>query len=218
MRFDLHSHTKYSACGYSKPEQLLNAAKKAGLSGIAVTDHDTMKGALRVKKLNKDKDFEVITGIEVSSTVGHILCYNVSERIKSRDFHEIVDEARSQGGFVSISHPFRQYAFFKMLKVPLGDIAGKVDAIEGLNGRTFFWQNKKARMFAEKNGTPVTAGSDGHFPFEIGKVYIEAKNNLWKEIKKRKVKLHGTTLPGMIGEVMSAYPKYICLKCLRKIT
>jgi predicted metal-dependent phosphoesterase TrpH len=216
MKFDLHTHTNHSACGFSKPKQLLNAAKKSGLSGIAVTDHDTIKGALEVKKLNRDKDFEVIVGAEVSSNVGHILCYNINEMIKSREFNEIIDEVKAQDGFVSISHPFRQYAFYKMLKVPLEDIAKKADAIEALNGRTAFWQNEKAKRFAEENKTPATAGSDGHFPFEVGKVYVEARNNLWKDIKKRKAMITGTTFYGTVGEVMSVYPKYICLKWMKK--
>ena len=60
MKYDLHNHTNHSPCSNLKPEILLKFVEKRGMNGIAVTDHNTIKGALEVKKLNKDKDFEVI--------------------------------------------------------------------------------------------------------------------------------------------------------------
>ena len=61
MKYDLHVHTKYSVkCGYMEPAELLKVTKKRGLNGIAVCDHNTIEGALLAKKLNKDKNFEVI--------------------------------------------------------------------------------------------------------------------------------------------------------------
>ncbi|HII83845.1 MAG TPA: PHP domain-containing protein, partial [Methanobacterium subterraneum] len=42
MKFDLHTHTKYSSDGIIEPEKLVKTAIKRGLSGIAITDHDTL--------------------------------------------------------------------------------------------------------------------------------------------------------------------------------
>ena len=39
--FDLHLHTHYSADACGSPEDMIEAAKQRGLSGIAVTDHNT---------------------------------------------------------------------------------------------------------------------------------------------------------------------------------
>ena len=50
--YDLHIHSKYSACSNLKLKIILKFAKKRKLDGIAVTDHNTMKGALQLKKLN----------------------------------------------------------------------------------------------------------------------------------------------------------------------
>ena len=59
MKFDLHTHTKYSSDGIIEPEKLVKTAIKRGLSGIAITDHDTLNGSLRAKEYKTD-DLEVI--------------------------------------------------------------------------------------------------------------------------------------------------------------
>ena len=74
-----------------KPEILLKTAKKRGLNGIAVTDHYTLEGALKVKKLNKDKDFDVIVGDEISTADGDVLAYYLHKPIKSTDFFPLIN-------------------------------------------------------------------------------------------------------------------------------
>ena len=73
LKYDLHVHTNYSKCSNMKLEVLLKTAKKRGLNGIAVTAHNTIEGALKAKKLNKDRNFEVIVGEEVSTAQGDVL-------------------------------------------------------------------------------------------------------------------------------------------------
>lgn len=43
MKYDLHTHSKYSSDGWIDPEMLVKTAIKKGLSGIAVTDHNTIR-------------------------------------------------------------------------------------------------------------------------------------------------------------------------------
>jgi predicted metal-dependent phosphoesterase TrpH len=45
------THTKYSADGYIEAKTLVKVAVKAGLTGVAVTDHNTIKGGLEAKKV-----------------------------------------------------------------------------------------------------------------------------------------------------------------------
>ncbi|MFM8717070.1 MAG: PHP domain-containing protein, partial [Spartobacteria bacterium] len=40
-RFDLHTHTFFSKDACNSPEEMIEAARRRGLSGIAITDHDT---------------------------------------------------------------------------------------------------------------------------------------------------------------------------------
>lgn len=62
---DLHLHTTASD-GTLSPTELVSFAKGAGLSVIAVTDHDTVIGAREARQLS-DGEITVIPGIELSS-------------------------------------------------------------------------------------------------------------------------------------------------------
>ena len=84
MAFDLHCHTVFSD-GSTDIKSLLYAAKRAELTGIAITDHDTFEGYYKALKLNKEYKLNLIKGIEISTIdksrgkKAHILCYNPKE-------------------------------------------------------------------------------------------------------------------------------------------
>jgi len=48
-KFDLHIHSSYSSDGLMNPKTIVKIAIKRHLSGIAVTDHNTIKGGLKAK-------------------------------------------------------------------------------------------------------------------------------------------------------------------------
>jgi len=178
---DLHVHTHYSKCSNNPPALILKKAKKI-MDAIAITDHDTLKGALAVKKLNKDKDFEVIVGCEFKTKAGDIIGYYVNEEIKTKDPLEVIDEIHSQGGIVSIPHPFD---FFRMeaMRFHVKEVIKKVDLIEGVNGRNFFLFNKFASYYARKHSKPIIGGSDAHFIQEVGRVMTDFKKTIRKPNK-----------------------------------
>ena len=64
-RVDLHLHTTASD-GILPPEQLVQAAHAAGLSAIAVTDHDTLEGVEAAKIAAAPLGIRVIPGVELS--------------------------------------------------------------------------------------------------------------------------------------------------------
>ncbi len=82
MPSDLHMHTTYSD-GSLTPEELVDAAKKAGLHYIAITDHDTVDGigSLYERGLYPARGIHIIPGIEFSAHHTqreiHILGYNI---------------------------------------------------------------------------------------------------------------------------------------------
>ena len=41
LKIDLHCHSFFSGDGVSSPEQLIEAARKKGLNGFVITDHNT---------------------------------------------------------------------------------------------------------------------------------------------------------------------------------
>ena len=205
LKYDLHTHTNASKCSNMKPEFLLKMAKKRGLNGIAVTDHHKVEGAFKVKKLNKDKNFEVIVGCEISTKQGDILAYYVNEAIRSDDFFETVEEIKKQGGLVIIPHPFRTSTnSHHKFKLPLAQVKNKIDAIECFNARMLFPSNNtKAQKIAKKLNMAKTAGSDAHFWFEVGTARTIFDGNLRKAIKERKTGYEGTTLYGPYGGLLS---------------
>jgi predicted metal-dependent phosphoesterase TrpH len=209
MRYDLHSHTYYSPCSNLKPEILLKVAKKRGMNGIAVTDHDAIKGALKVKKLNKDKDFEVIIGEEVKTNYGDVLIYYLHEEIKSREFFSVVDEVKAQNGLIAIPHPFRTSINPTLkFRYPIEKIKNKIGAIECFNARMIFsGDNKKAQKLAKKLNIAGIGGSDTHFKFDVGRAYTIFDGNLRKALKQNKTSYEGTTLYGALSGLLGFLKK-----------
>ncbi len=82
MSSDLHMHTNCSD-GLLSPEELVAAAKQAGLGYIAITDHDTVDGICQLYEqgLYPASGIKIIPGIEFSAhhpeSEIHILGYNV---------------------------------------------------------------------------------------------------------------------------------------------
>lgn len=75
---DLHVHSNASDGSYT-PSQVAELAIEAGLSAIALTDHDTVDGVAEIMDFTKDKPLTVIPGIELSAYYNnrevHILGY-----------------------------------------------------------------------------------------------------------------------------------------------
>jgi len=82
MIFDLHIHSKYSTLDcFVEVDDIIKRAKARGLNGIAICDHDKIRGSLEALKYSS-KEFLVIPGSEVSSDDGHILALGVKEVIQ----------------------------------------------------------------------------------------------------------------------------------------
>ena len=203
-RYDLHIHTNYSPCSLNKMETILKVAKRKGLSGIAITDHHIINGALETRKLNKDKDFEVITGEEITTEYGDVVALYIHERIKTRKLFEVIDEVKKQDGLIFVAHPFR-WAPWQRFRYPLEKLRGKIQGIEAFNSRNVGWANKKAEKKAERLKLAKIGSSDAHIPIEIGNGVTIFDGDLRKAIMKKKTRVEGTTryalLSGMIALV-----------------
>jgi predicted metal-dependent phosphoesterase TrpH len=107
-RADLHIHTTYSD-GLVTPEQLLDAATALGLDVIAVTDHDTVEGAWRVRELAAQGNYavEVIVGIEVTTARGmHLLGLFVEKPLRMyQPVVRAMEQIVAQGGLCLAPHP-----------------------------------------------------------------------------------------------------------------
>lgn len=77
---DLHTHTQASD-GLNTPSDNVAYAKEKGLSGLAITDHDTIAGVAEALEAGKQLNMIVIAGIEISTTFEgkdiHVLGYGI---------------------------------------------------------------------------------------------------------------------------------------------
>jgi len=158
MRIDLHVHSSLSPDGYDSIGALAAAARRAGLDGIGVCDHNRLgRGKGRVGGVL------VLYGEEVSTRQGHVLVYGVRRAFqKGMDAFELVEEVRKEGGVTIVAHPF------SLWRSSLGGLAFDVraDALEKFNGSALLGNAIGAVRI------PVgTGGSDAHAAFEVGGAY-----------------------------------------------
>jgi predicted metal-dependent phosphoesterase TrpH len=176
LKADLHIHTRYSMDCRTPLEKIIQRCLELGINCIAIADHGTTEGAL---KIQETAPFKVIVAEEIMTTQGEIMGMFLKETIKSEANsritpQEAIKRIREQGGLVNIPHPFETMRGSALKDRYIDEIAGEIDLMEVLNSRSPFPANSnKARAFAEKHGIPGSAGSDAHTVYEIGNAYVE---------------------------------------------
>jgi predicted metal-dependent phosphoesterase TrpH len=213
-KYDLHIHSHYSPCGMIRPEVILKRAKRAGLDGIAITDHHTMKAYPILKRLNTDKNFEIIPGMEITTQYGDVLALYIKKEIKSRDFFEVIKDVKRQKGIIIIPHPFTisrtfsfRYPFDKLKKIV---IAKKLDiAVEVFNSKNFNRFNNKSKNVAETYGFPQVGASDAHLSIDIGQGYTLFEGDLKNALKRSKTAVGGRTTYKLISNFIAVISPHI---------
>jgi predicted metal-dependent phosphoesterase TrpH len=172
---------------------MIKAAIKKGLSGLAITDHNNVKGSLVAEKVAKKyKNFKIITGAEIRTTSGEIIGLGIKKNIPILlNLDEAIEKIHDLGGIAVAPHPFGKYFFRKCI----GENAIKADAIEIFNATLTKAANKKATNLAKKFKKHITAGSDAHSINEIGNAGIICGSNPLEDIIKNKVKIFGKKTP-----------------------
>lgn len=184
MLCDFHIHSIYSKDSLQTVNCIFKTAKKKNIECISITDHETLKGSIVARKFLKGKIL-VIFGMEIKTEVGDVLCLFINEEIKSKKFFEVIDEVKNQDGIFILPHPYKRHKPEKIYKY--------FDLIESFNSRNNKENNLKATLLVKKFNLKSIAGSDAHFPWEIGKClnYINAyeEEEIRKEIKRGNVKI-----------------------------
>jgi predicted metal-dependent phosphoesterase TrpH len=205
INFDFHVHTHYSADSAIHPRHIIKVARERGLSGLAITDHNTIRGGLEVAKQNDLDDFFVVVGSEIRTKLCEIIGLFLNEEISTSDPFRVIDEIEGQGGLTVLPHPFRSPLIPNLIaqkKVPISLIR-RVDAIEVLNSRTSGVRNERAFLLATKMGKPMIAGSDAHFYPEVGNVRVAIPPFDGMEGLKRRILRGETRIEGKTNSFMS---------------
>jgi predicted metal-dependent phosphoesterase TrpH len=170
LRVDLHVHTRYSPDATLKPRELIARARHAGFDRIAITDHNTMEGAYEARSI--DPDF-IIMGEEIDTAEGTDLIGLFLEQAIPRGLPlaEVAARIREQDGIVYAPHPF---AYLYKPGAHSRRVLDAADVVEAVNSRAFLprW-NQLAQAGARARGLPVAAGTDAHFPHEVGRAWTE---------------------------------------------
>jgi len=195
MKLDLHIHSKYSFDSLCEPKKIIRIAEKKNLGGIAITDHNTIRGGMNAATI--PSNVIVIVGCEFSTDKGDIIGLFLNEEINTKySCIEVIEAIKEQGGVSILAHPFKREETSDVT-----EIFKKIDAVEGFNARTNSEANLKATNMGLEYGLSIVGGSDAHFYFEIGRgvTVIESSSydaeDIRKAILKGKTKALGVHTP-----------------------
>ena len=199
LKLDLHLHSHYSDDATGSPKELIKILQKKGFQGMALTDHNTIKGGLKALQI-KPKDFIVIPSVEISTKDGHMIALNVRENIpKHLSVEQTVEKILDAGGIPIVPHLFRNMSGIK--KENLKHVQTKISALEVFNSCSLPQTNLKIAKIAEKNGFGGTGGSDSHDLMYAGYGYTTVDttdisiDSVLSEINKKKTWGEGMTMP-----------------------
>ena len=171
LTVELHCHTYYSKDCLLDPMRVLEVCHKKGIDRVAITDHNTIDGALAASQVDPER---VIIGEEIMTSRGELLGYFMKENVPPNlSPRETIARLRDQDAFISVSHPFDALRSGSWQEDALREILDLVDAIEVYNSRCWTEAaNSKAWAYAQEIGVLATAGSDAHASMEVGRTVL----------------------------------------------
>lgn len=194
-KYDIHIHTDKSDCSDQSVDDVVRIAEKVGMDGIAITNHNQIADIEEARSISDN--LHIISGTEVTTDSGDILGLFVDKYPDGNNPLEIVEHIHDQNGIAVIAHPFDP--FRNSLNPEDEDLISAIDAVEVINSRCVRESyNQKAREFAKQRDMPMTAGSDAHFTFEIGRAFnlVSSKDQI---LDSPELRGHGRYVSGHIA-------------------
>ena len=245
LRADLHVHSCHSKVSgtmpflgsrdcYSAPADVYRVAKARGMDLVALTDHDSIDGALELLDARPDAP-DIIIGEEVSclwpgvNLPVHIAAYGITESLHRelqtlrRNVFDVTACLRQAEVFFSLNHLLHFYRG----QIPFDDylrLLDEVPAVEARNGTMRAAHNTLVESIAERRsasspGSPLgmVAGSDAHTLRRVGLTWTTAPGSTRADFMLslrqglgRPGGLHGTAATvagdayGVIGRYLAA--------------
>lgn len=168
MIIDFHMHERtFSSDSQMNLKEMVFEAKRKGLDGICITDHDEYGLAEYAMKLSKIENFPIFVGVEYLSIEGDIVAFGINDLPKRHlSAQEFIDWVNNRGGVCIAAHPFRNNS--RGLEENLLTIKG-LTGIEVLNGSTSNAANLKAMEYCMKLELQPIGASDCHNLISLGR-------------------------------------------------
>ena len=172
LKADLHVHTSYSVDCAASLERIITRCLEIGINCLAIADHDSITGALRLKEM---APFPIIIAEEILTPFGEIMGLFLSEEIPSKlSVEETITRIRAQDGLVCLPHPYDRWRSSALKAQTLETIISQVDIVEVFNARSLsVSSSSRSWQLARKHDRLASAGSDAHTISEIGHAYVE---------------------------------------------
>ena len=181
MLIDLHAHS-YPGSDDSllRIEELITEAKRTGLDGLCLTEHDMFWDVQHLQALSREFDFPLFPGCEVTTDEGHLLVFGLQEYVfgmhRAEFVRNLIHEA---GGAIIAAHPYRRQfkqeearsrvAYERMLTQAYQDQRlYYAHGVEVLNGRGSEEENTFAQEICVRYNLTGAGGSDAHRPGDVG--------------------------------------------------
>ena len=179
---DLHTHTNFSD-GELSPAEILNEAILKNIHYLAITDHDTLSGYKKAKKIIKSSNFNQITlipGVEISTTFEgsyiHLLGYFFD--VNNKELNEILKllQVRRNDFAKYVLHSLNNEGF----KIEWGDILTNVKGSLGRLHIAYALKNKgivkKVSDAFDLYLNPLKINYNQHYEFDTAEIIKLVKN------------------------------------------
>jgi hypothetical protein len=191
-RADLQLHSDLGD-GLASPEAILDAAERASLDVIALTDHDDIRGSFLIRDIaaRRGSKVQVVPGIEVTTRSGHLLALWVEDEIKMLgSLAATVAKIHAMGGLAIVPHPLSFLTFSigegALRVLHAGPPESRVDGIELRNpsyaGRV---RNARAAWLNERVlKVAATGSSDAHHAKLVGTAWTDFPGRSASELRQ----------------------------------
>jgi predicted metal-dependent phosphoesterase TrpH len=178
MRIDLHCHSEASPDCSTPIEEIPDRCVESGIRIQAITDHDVIWGAQKMKtsiEKRDDLDLTLIVGEEISTNQGELVGLFLKEAVEpGLSPEETIAAVQEQGGLVLLPHGFDPLRIWRLKPAVRDRLVDGIDIVETFNARISRpnW-NRAAAEWSQKHGLLKSAGSDAHTLADIGSAWVE---------------------------------------------
>jgi predicted metal-dependent phosphoesterase TrpH len=175
MKFDHHLHTaRHSPDSIIDPYELVEHARRIGLDGIVITEHDYQWNPDELAELAaRAAPLHVFSGVEVSSVEGHFLVYGLPSLegvFPGIDLEDLLKLVRRHEAAIVAAHPYRWDQPFDSILESFGPA---FDALELVSNNVTTETRERTAKALRGSSMAATGSSDAHEIATVGCYFTE---------------------------------------------